>query len=261
MEKLMKKLITRRTVTKNDFVTDCNFHILNDAGVHLLHEKGFIYAKSGIKTPLFNAVVRCPSFSHDTDTTVDHIVHYYQTESLPHSWWINHTDLTTELKNALAKHHKKSIGTFPGLSIDVQHVKKLNPVPLSFEDVTSDVQFLTWSQIIADAFELQSPIDKQYADLFLKAPKGRFQHLLGCHQGKAIVSGTVLCHEEFAYIYNLATHKEERNKGYAAAMLVELIDIAKKANCSHVGLVSSPAALPLYKRVGFTEQCAFEIFI
>lgn len=256
----MKKLIAPKILTKDDFVKDCNFQIHYAIGTSLQHTKGFIYSKTEMNTPLFNAVVRCPTRPKDT-TPVAEIVQYYQSENLPHSWWVDTDDLTSDFKKALDKYQKKSIGEFLGLSLQIDQTVNPEFSSLSFDAVKSENQFLAWSKLIVEAFELPSSIEQQYADLFMKAPKNHFQHLLGSHQGKYVVSGSVLCQNEFAFIYNLATNKDERGQGYASNMLMELINLAKQANCTHVGLVSSPQSLPLYKKMGFREQCTFEIFI
>ena len=83
--------------------------------------------------------------------------------------------------------------------------------------------------------------------------KAPFVHFIGEKNGKAITSGTVLHTKNGAYIHNIATLNEQRNKGCARAIMHSIIKNAQEYNHRYAGLVSSQMAASFYTSLGFQE--------
>ena len=58
---------------------------------------------------------------------------------------------------------------------------------------------------------------------------------------------------KYGTVLNVHTYLGYRRKGYAAAALNAIIDIAKEQNLSYVGLSASEAGKLLYEKLGFRE--------
>jgi len=59
-------------------------------------------------------------------------------------------------------------------------------------------------------------------------------------------------------VMNVLTYPAHRRKGYAAAAVRALIDIAREQNLSYIELLSSAAGRPLYQKLGFVETARDE---
>src|SRR5581483_4222760 len=183
------------------------------------------------------------------------IFQYFQGRKLPHSWWTEISSEPSSLKMALEKKGLHLAGIFPSMAVDYVYCQPTDkPNDLSIEMVLNEQDLKNWTHVIVEAFELSPSISSLYASLFQKAGlHGPFFHLVGKKAGKVVSTGSVLCTPHGAYIYNIATLKEERNQGFASNITYALLQLAKERNCTRTALIASPMAISLFKHIGFEE--------
>lgn len=83
---------------------------------------------------------------------------------------------------------------------------------------------------------------------------------MGKKNGRIVSTGSILCLEDGAYVYNVATLEGERRKGYASNVTYALLQIARQHGIEKVALVSSPMAVSLFKKLGYQEKTKIHIY-
>lgn len=243
-----------QTVARIEFVKNCTKTLHEVTGSAMHNYKGAVFADSGISTPLCNAVVMCGIEGKEAPDVVQYVTHYFQEKKLPYSWWLEESEEHPLLLEALTQAGFSSIGLFLGMTISLADLESRAESPLEIREVREEADFQAWGAVIAEAFEMAAPVSTSYGELFSKSPG---LHLAGYQAGRAVTTGTLLG----AYLYNVATLKEERSKGYATALVWELLQRAKAQGVEEVGLIGSPLAAGIYKRLGFETVARFHIFV
>lgn len=62
-------------------------------------------------------------------------------------------------------------------------------------------------------------------------------------------------------IFNIATHPERRREGIGLAVMRRLLDDARARGLETVVLQSSPAGVPLYRRLGFARLSTYTVYV
>jgi len=246
---------------QQDFVSDCNRALYAALELPIHCFKGSLFAESGIDTPLCNAVVGCKIGEGAADEVVAHITERFSERKLAHSWWIEGRDESPELLASLERHKLHSIGEFLGMRIDLNFMKTNSKTA---SDVTVEVvdDLLSWSAVVAAAFEMQPAVASAYAKLFSTIGfNGPFTHLSAKKNGKIVSTGTLLITPQGGYIYNIATEEKERRRGCATAVMCELLAYAKNEGCKQVALLASPPSVGLYEKLGFRKMSLFHIYL
>ncbi|MGN0594696.1 MAG: GNAT family N-acetyltransferase [Hominimerdicola sp.] len=107
--------------------------------------------------------------------------------------------------------------------------------------------------------------DQKLEDLWNTITNDRNHHIIVCEKGGKIVSSCVcviipnLTHNQrpYAFIENVITHKDYRNKGLATACLDYAKEIALKENCYKMMLLTGSkkdSTLNFYRRAGYNSE-------
>lgn len=211
--------------------------------------------KTGMQTPLLNGVILVKN-GDEAATDVDDVEAFFQKDHLPFSWWVEKSCLTPLLRQSLESKGMQSVGIFPGMGIDLSTSLK-DPV----HDVVAFTDLDEWMEVLATAFQFNDEVSKGYADLLNRASNAPYFHMGIKVDGKVVSTGSVLCLENCAYIYNVATSDEYRGKGYASSVTAKLLQKAKEQGNDSAALVSSPMAVSVYQRLGFASLSDFEIYM
>jgi predicted GNAT family acetyltransferase len=127
--------------------------------------------------------------------------------------------------------------------------------------ITNEEDLVLFSKITEEGFSTSEEASKSFTKLLESAGfKGPFYHLIGKKNGKVVCSGSLLCNDSGAYIYNVATTKSERNRGYAINIVYALILLAKDKQKDLIGLISSPQAFSIYSKLGFKQIASYHIY-
>lgn len=210
--------------------------------------------KTGLQTPLLNGVILVEN-GDDASNDVGEVEAYFQRENVPFSWLVEKSCLTPLLRSSLESKGMQSMGTFPGMGIDLTNTLK-DPV----HDVIEFKELDEWAKVLARAFQFNEEASRGNADL-LRASKSPYFHMGVKVDGKVVSTGSLLCLENCAYIYNIATLEEYRGKGYASSVTAKLLQKAKEQGNDCVALVSSQMGVSVYQQLGFESLSDFEIYM
>jgi N-acetylglutamate synthase-like GNAT family acetyltransferase len=99
---------------------------------------------------------------------------------------------------------------------------------------------------------------EQYYQFYINSS---FCHPLKLTENKEIVAiGSVVIHEDVAWLAHIITILNCRRKGFGAAMTKKLIKISKENNCSTIYLIATDLGKKLYKTLGFKEETKYIFF-
>lgn len=245
------------------FVMECDIACFSALGVKIDKTGECVVSNTGASNALLNCVYHFNEDDPRIEINAKQILDEFNARSLPHCWWTETASEPPQLKEILLTHHKKLYGEFLGMGIDVPHIRRESDAyDLKISMVSTESDFKAWGCIIAEGYEFNESDKDFYTSLFARAgTNGPFYHLIGKKNGKVVSTGTVLCTEQGAYLYNIATDNAEQRKGYGSTITNALLDITKQKNQKRVALVSTVAAASIYRRLGFEEFCRFHIFI
>lgn len=211
--------------------------------------------KTGMQTPLLNGVILVEN-GDQAAKDVNDVETYFRRDDLPYSWWIEKSRVTPQLKETLEKKGMQSAGIFPGMGIELaQNLKDPSHEVIDVTDLEK------WMEVIAEAFQFNEEVAAGYSELLETAKNSPYYHMGVKVEGKMVATGSVLCLENCAYIYNVATLEEYRGKGYATSVTAKLLLKAKEQGNDSAVLVSSPMAVSVYRQLGFESLTDFEIFL
>lgn len=244
------------------FVMECDVTCFRALGINIDKVGECLVSNTGASNPILNCVYNFNGNDTRIELDTKQILDEFNMRGLPHCWWTETASEPPRLKEILRDHHKKLYGEFLGMAIDVSKIKRGPDAPdLKISRVSTESDFTAWGKIIAEGYEFNDSDTDFYTSLFARTgADGPFYHLVGNRNGKVVSTGTVLCTEHGAYIYNIATHNTEQRKGYGSTITNALLDITKQKNQSRVALVSTVAAASIYRKLGFQEICRFNIY-
>lgn len=246
-----------------DYVNDCCPSLYRAMGLAIKEQSGCLFAVSGMQASLLNAVIHCSTKNPQVEAAVERVIQYFTDRKLPHSWWVEVATEPSQLKEALEKKGLGLLGTYPGMIVNMVDMRiPKTPNNLEIEKVIDQEKFHLWSNVISEAFEFSEEVSKSYVSLYEKtiSSNGPFHHLIGKKKGKVVCTGSVLCTDSGAYLYNIVTSEKERGKGFGSYISYALIQLAYSQNIFQIGLVSSPQAASTYLKLGFKEVTRYHIY-
>lgn len=245
-----------------DFTNECTPKCYQSLGLDCKNFSGCIVSSTGADNALLNGVIKS-SFQGDVEQTVNQVIQHFQQRNIPHSWWVETSNEPPELKNVLESQGFQLFGVCPGMAINIQNIQQPSAnTEIKVKTITSDKELIEWGDVISKSFGFSQESSDAWTALFRKAGlNGPFYHVIGERNGKVVTTGSILCSEQGAYIYNIATVEEERKKGYASQISYELLQIAKNHHLKYAALVSSPLATHLYEKLGFEHICDYNIYV
>lgn len=244
------------------FVMDCDIACFRALGVKIDKIGSCFVSNTGASNPILNCVYSFDGNDVGIEPNAKQILGTFKARGLPHCWWTETTSEPPQLKETLREHGKKLLGEFLGMALNLSEIESESVAhDLAISRISTNDEFSAWGCVIARAFHFIESDAELYTSLFVKAgSKGPFFHLTGQKNGRVVSVGTILCTEEGAYIYNVATAKNERGKGYGSSITQALIEIARENGQTRVALVSSQEAASIYRKLGFQEVCRFNIY-
>lgn len=243
-------------------VEDCQTLFYAALNLPLFEVSGCIFGQSGLPMPLLNGVISC---KHDDENEMQKALQfvnkYFKERRLPFSWWVKASIESANFKKALAASKLKLWEKVKGLEFNLECKRTYTqPVDLKIIPVDTREKLNSWSDVVCNVFHLQMKLAKAYTSLYQNCfGKESFSHLLG-KKNEGVATGSVLCKGEESYLFNICTIRKERNKGYATAIIHELLNIAESKGSSRVFLQCSLEMADFYTRLGFKEINQFDVY-
>jgi len=78
--------------------------------------------------------------------------------------------------------------------------------------------------------------------------------------GKIIAIGSIIIHEDVAWLAHIITLQDYRRNGFGTIMTKKLIEISEENNCSTIYLIASNLGKKLYETLGFNKETKYIFF-
>lgn len=79
-------------------------------------------------------------------------------------------------------------------------------------------------------------------------------------QQEIVAIGSVIVHENVAWLGHIIVHPNHRKKGYGKLMTQQLIQIATAKNCMSIQLIATDLGAPVYESIGFITDTEYLFF-
>jgi GNAT superfamily N-acetyltransferase len=175
------------------------------------------------------------------------------------SWMIAEKACKSELREFLHTHGFAQTNVITSMSCDLRRIR-LQAAPFCKKATSVECAFMI--DLLQECFSFPQDIAKGYLALIQK----HMIHLpihpfFGYCDSKPVSSGWLFLGKETASIFYIATKKEARNTGMAAAMVQTLLYEAKQLGYSEAVLTAFPAAKSIYQRQGFEPLTQYLSFM
>lgn len=240
------------------------FDMWKALGVRLIETESYTVIHSGIPYDMFNrAVVQDPIAFNLAE--IDPISASF--DGMPHSWVMRTSGRDAEFANIFCERGFAPLGVFTGMMLDLRFSPTVPSDDYEIELLSHDASLCGLETIFRDAWCWPDGALKHFMELHAKslsqspAPFIHFQLTpAGSTALRPASVGTLLLDGHVVGLYNIATHRFARGRGYASALITRMLDEAKKRGHTHACLLAFPGVERLYARLGFETVCHFQIF-
>jgi ribosomal protein S18 acetylase RimI-like enzyme len=204
------------------------------------------------------------------DTQVGQGLRPFQEAEVPMLWHVGPTS-ARQLPAALRAAGLSHYGDEPGMLLDLDQLSTRDDYPehLEIRSVGTEAQLRAWVQVWA------GPTSQLITErlVALRAPAAfgvgaRTPHLLGVLHGEPVACAAVwvgrvsgLAPRPTAWLEHVAVRVAARRRGFGTAMTLACLEIARRRGASHAALTASPAAVGLYRGLGFRQVCAVSRYL
>lgn len=253
-----------KAFTASEFAKECYPSLYRALGFPLRHVHGCTFGETRVKYPLLNGVYNCQATIQELPVAVGEIRKYYEQLQLPYSWWIEEEKNAPFIQATLQENNCTLLdGKFCSMLCLLDQLKEPRHDPEFHLKQIANVQTLSsWSALLCHEFSMPADIYREYAEIFIPAGfQGPCYHFAGMYQNQMVTTGSLLCLDFGAYIYNITTKKEFRGKGFASLMTQNLLQFAKQQTLTRAALFSAKKTAPLYQKLGFKMVSDYRIYV
>lgn len=234
-----------------------------------------------IPHPVFNAVL-CARFAHGTTRgRIEHVLRSFRDRGIPGMWWLGPTTHPIDLAGRLASYGFIRADTLAGMAIDLrqrnwQRIASTPQPPVAVTEATDATELASWALPFSEGFGMRSETLAALAPVAVavrsseeyKHCRGgaagttpRMRFFLGSAAGQPVASAMLFIGAGVAGLYGVATVSNQRNRGFATALVRGVLDVATEAGCRTCILHATPMAVSIYRRLGFVEYCRLRTLI
>jgi ribosomal protein S18 acetylase RimI-like enzyme len=227
-------------------------------GVEVVDDDRTLRVATGVPSPLFNPVLRATVERDDVGTLVDEAREWYRERRLPWSWYVGPASRPPSLGRELERRGFAKVTEPPGMGACLDHLATLDAgAKVRVERVDSPRLVDAWFSVFAPAFELSRAAASAFRDLILAGGLGDeapMRNYLAWERRDVVATGSLVPAAGVGGIYNIATRADRRGRGIGRAITYALMGEAARLGYRCAVLWSTPAGLPVYRRLGFREQ-------
>ena len=230
-------------------------------GASLHDEDGVLWYESPIAHLPYNAVIRA-RIAGDVDAVVARVVERFRARDVPFMWVVKPGDEPADLGARLAAQGLDLAEKATGMDLDLGGWSP-EPLPpgVTIErgddpDRLRDYETLirTYWAVPDEARDLIETMNRHWSGE--RSPGLRFvAYADGEPLGKLFLN---LAGLPVAAVYGVAVVPAARGRGVATALMTQALREARERGATRAVLHSSPMALGMYRRMGFTERCPLD---
>ena len=220
---------------------------------------------TGVPAPLFNAVLWLDVDEAGVQAAIDDAAAWFAARRGPWSWYVGPASRPAGLARILERRGFARATDPPGMAAPLAGVEDLEPgAPVEVVKVSDRATLRAWFDVFAPSFDLSRPAGRAFHDLLVEAgfdESGPMHHLVAFEDGRPVATASVVPAAGVGGIYNVATRADRRGHGIGRAItLAAMRDVAARGFDIAI-LWSTPAGLPVYRRLGFVEQCRVPTYL
>ena len=216
---------------------------------------------SDIPFPLFNSVLGARLSEANVEATVRGLLAPYVDRGLPMTWWTGPSTRPADLSKVLERSGLVPVASQPCLSLALEAWQEdVRPIAgFRIERVWNPGLARDWSRAVRVSFGFPSFAIRAYTEAMIQfgfGPDAPFEHWVGYLDGTPVASASLFRCAGVAGVYNVATLPAARGRGIGAAISQAPLHEARGDGFRLAVLQASPAAFPLYVRLGFQQDGA-----
>lgn len=220
---------------------------------------------TGVPAPLFNSVLRLEVPEEELDDAIDEASDWFAGRRGPWSWYVGPASRPDRLARALTQRGFRRATDPPGMAASLDGLDRLRGgARIEVARVTDRQSLRAWFDVFTPSFELSRPASRAFHDLLLGAglgDDGPIRHLVGFDGAEAVATASLVPAAGVGGIYNVATRADMRGRGVGRAITLAAMREAAAMGFDTAILWSTPAGLPVYRRLGFAEHCRVPTFL
>ena len=220
---------------------------------------------TGVPAPLFNAVLRLEADEDELEDAIDETSAWFRERRGPWSWYVGPASRPAGLGGALQRRGFTRATDPPGMAAPIAGLGEYDPgVELQVARVADRRTLRAWFDVFAPSFDLSRPAARAFHDLLLEAGLGDsapMRHLVAYQATTAVATASLVPAAGVGGIYNVATRADRRGRGIGRAITLAAMHEAAALGYETAILWSTPAGLPVYRRLGFQERCRVPTYL
>lgn len=184
---------------------------------------------------------------------------------VPMAWLIGPSTQPAGLGNHLQKRGWTLDDAAPGMAVDLRTLDELLMLPssLTIRFVNDETMLKTWLRTLIVGSEIPEEglallLDAVAKHGYKEDPDLRYY--LGLFDDEPVATSLLYLAGGVANIYCVATLPQARGQGFGTALTLEALLDARKLGYRIGTLQSSPMGFNLYRRLGFREYGAFQVY-
>lgn len=235
-------------------------------GTSVTQLSGITIVDAGADNASFNSVLLNAHI--DNEHTFENCIHaasqYFRLRSSAWSFWVCEGLLSNTVRRKMdsifQRHRMQLTAATSGLGAELLKAPSRSLPQLKIRRVKDAESKSSFCHVMTTSFESPAEqLTRVYSgDMVWKTP---FQGFIGSIDGQDVSAGAIVIAHDVAGIYAVGTLPPFRRRGYAEALMRQTIDETfQQHGPLPLVLQSTPAALNLYRRMGFRSVTNFSLY-
>jgi GNAT superfamily N-acetyltransferase len=235
------------------------------AGWKIHEEPGLTWYRSGLRSPMFNGVIRTTLSAKVADARIAETVARFRSEGLPMVWWSGPGRRPLNLGARLLARGLTTPGDDPGMAVDLHVLNEdvSTPAGLTIERVADDAGLRVWMLTLRASDGL--PPSAREPDLALQRPASYaadddYRLYLARLNGAPVGTAAAQIGAGVVGLYCVGVIPEARRQGIGAAVALAALRETRGQGYRFGVLGASEMGTSVYRRLGFEQYCLLQMY-
>jgi GNAT superfamily N-acetyltransferase len=236
------------------------------AGWEVHEEPGLTWYRSGLRSPMFNGVIRTTLGSdEEANARIEGTLARFRADRLPMVWWSGPSRRPTDLGARLLARGLTTPGDDPGMAVDLRalHEDVAMSARLTIERVSDDATLRTWMLTLRATDGL--PASTREPDLALQRPASfavddEYRLYLARLDGAPVGTAAAQIGAGVVGLYCVGVIPGARRQGIGAAVTLAALHEARGQGYHFGVLGASEVGESVYRRLGFKRYCLLQMY-
>jgi ribosomal protein S18 acetylase RimI-like enzyme len=235
------------------------------AGWEVHEEPGLTWYRSGLRSAMFNGVIRTTLDDGEVDKRIEETLARFRADGLPMVWWSGPSRRPVDLGTRLLAQGLTTAGDEPGMAADLRMLNEdlATPVDVTIERVTDDATLRMWMLTLRATDGLPRPTREP--DLRLQRPASyaandEYRLYLARLDGAPVGTASAQIGAGVVGLYCVGVVPEARRQGIGAAVTLAALREARDQGYRYGVLGASEMGEGVYRRLGFEQSCLLQMY-